>query len=104
MRLLEQDYQPDYPIDSLTEHPDNPNQGDDALVADLIDANGFYGAIVVQRSRQRIIAGHTRWRAAKAQGAETIPVVIIDVNDDEADRILLGDNRARDRASYNLEQ
>lgn len=104
MKTLEQEYDPAYPIGELREHEDNPNQGDDALVAELIDANGFYGAIVVQKSRQRIIAGHTRWRAAKERGAETIPVVLIDVNDDEADRILLGDNRARDRASYNLDQ
>ena len=38
------------PIDSITPHPENPNQGDRAAIAHSIETNGFYGFVICQRS------------------------------------------------------
>lgn len=89
------------PIDSIEPHPDNPNQGDDDGVGSSIATSGFYGALICQRSRRRIIAGHTRWRADKAAGAEVIPVIWVDVDDDRARVMMLGDNEWARKATTN---
>lgn len=98
--VVRQEFDPAVPVDSLTEHPDNPRRGDDAAVSDSITHNGFYGAIVAQRSTGRILAGNTRFRAMVAAGASTVPVVWVDVDDERATRIMLADNRTSDLAYY----
>lgn len=87
------------PLTSLHPHPQNPNRGNVETIASLIETNGFIGAIVVQRSTNRILIGNHRWKAAQQIGATEIPVFWVDVNDDEALRILLSDNRASELAS-----
>lgn len=84
----------------ITPHPANPRQGDVDSIAESIDANGFYGACIVQRSSGYILAGSHRYRAARAEGASEVPVVYVDVDDEQAMRILLADNRASDVAGF----
>lgn len=96
----DQDYDPAVPVDRLTEHPENPRRGDVAAIEASLDAHGFYGAVIAQRSSGRIIAGNHRYRAAVARGAETVPVIWLDVDDDQARRILLVDNRTSDLGGY----
>lgn len=83
-----QRYEQAVPLDQLTPHPANPNQGDVGLLCELYDANGFAGAILAQEATGIIIDGETRWRAAKAKGLTTIPVMYVDVDDDRRDRLL----------------
>jgi hypothetical protein len=52
------------PVDSLETHPRNVNQGDIGAIYESIGANGFYGAIVAQKSTGRILAGNHRNQAA----------------------------------------
>ena len=52
------------PVDSLETHPRNVNQGDIGAIYESIGANGFYGAIVAQKSTGRILAGNHRYQAA----------------------------------------
>lgn len=87
-------------VDVIKPHPRNPRKGNVEVIADSISHNGFYGACVVQRSTNRILAGNHRWLAAKSQGMATVPVLFVDVDDDRALRILLADNRTNDLASY----
>lgn len=87
------------PIDSLEPHPDNPNVGDDEALEESIGTTGFYGALICQRSRRRILVGHTRWRADTAAGATTIPVIWVDCDDVRARKIMLGDNEYARRAT-----
>ncbi len=87
-------------VESVRPHPKNPRQGDVGAICESIEANGFYGAIVAQRSTGFILAGNHRLMAAKAQGLTEIPCVWVDVDDDRALRILLADNRTNDLASY----
>lgn len=89
---------PAVPLDDLRPHPKNPNQGDVGAIVESIETVGFYGVVIAQkpngkRQNGRILAGEHRWRAAKEEGAETIPVCWVDVDDADADRILLGDNQ-----------
>lgn len=80
-------------VESLTPHPRNPNQGDVGAIHTSIEANGFYGAILVQKSSQHVIAGNHRLVAAVAAGAAKVPVIELDVDDETALRIMLADNR-----------
>ena len=103
MKLVKQEFDPAIPVDTLSEHPDNPRRGDDKAVADSVDANGFYGAILVQKSTGRVLAGHTRLRVARDAGVKTLPGIWVDVDDKQARRILLADNRTSDLAFYDDE-
>jgi len=88
------------PVDALRQHPRNPRKGDVQAIVDSIAANGFYGAVLAQKSTGYILAGNHRWLAAKDAGATEVPVIWLDVDDDHALRILLADNRTNDLASY----
>jgi DNA modification methylase len=88
------------PIGDLQPHPRNPRRGDVGAIQASIGHHGFYGTVVAQRSTGRILAGNHRWLAAKAAGLPEVPVAWVDVDDDQAERILLVDNRANDLASY----
>jgi hypothetical protein len=94
----------DLPIDSVKAHPSNPRKGNVKKIVESIKANGFYGAIVVQKSTMMILAGNHRWQAAKECGMETIPAMVVDVDDLEAKKILLADNRTSDFAVYDSDE
>ncbi|MFN3323433.1 MAG: ParB N-terminal domain-containing protein [Bryobacteraceae bacterium] len=102
MVVINQEYEL-APVDAVRPHPKNPRRGDAVAIADSIVQNGFYGAVVAQRSTGFILAGNHRWKAAKDTGAETIPVIWVDCDEDEALRILLVDNRTNDLADYDTE-
>lgn len=88
------------PVDHVKAHPRNPRRGDLDAISDSIATNGFYGAVVAQRSTGFILAGNHRYLAAKEAGLGDIPVMWVDVDDDLAVRILLADNRTNDLAHY----
>lgn len=96
---VEQEYT-DAPIGKVKPHPRNPRQGDVGAIYQSIEANGFYGAIVAQRSTGYILAGNHRYKAAVEAGAKSVPVIWVDVDDETAVRVLLADNRTNDVASY----
>jgi DNA modification methylase len=99
-RVLDGDYEPRVSVDRLHPHPRNPRRGDVARLEQLIDDNGFVGAVLAQRSTGFILAGNHRTAAARTAGLAEIPVLWLDVDDDTALRIMLGDNRASDDAVY----
>jgi len=95
--VVPQRYEPDVPLDRLTPHPANPNQGDSGLIGELLEANGFVGAILAQESTGIIIDGEHRRRAALDHGMTTLPVVWLDVDDDSRDRLLASLNESNRR-------
>jgi ParB-like chromosome segregation protein Spo0J len=99
MKILAQEWEL-APIDKLRPHPRNPRAGDVAAIRESLDAHGFFGALVAQRSTGYILAGNHRFRAACQRGAERLPVLWVDCDDDAALRILLADNRTSDLAEY----
>lgn len=80
-------------VSSLEEFPDNPNEGAQSALESSMERLGYYGALVVQKSTRRILAGNHRWAILmkESPGAE-IPVIWLDVSDEEALAILVGDN------------
>lgn len=88
------------PITTLTPHPRNVRQGDVGAIIQSLQAHGQYRPIVVQRSSNHILAGNHTYKAAVQLGWDSLSVVYVDVDDDEALRILLVDNRTNDLASY----
>lgn len=80
-------------MDEINLHPDNANVGNVDVIAESIRVNGFYSPIIVQATTGYIIAGNHRFQAAKKLGMEQVPVVYLDVDDDEAKRIMVVDNR-----------
>ena len=88
------------PIDEIQSHPSNPRKGDIQGIADSLRVNGQYSPIVVDSRNGNILAGNHTWRAAKSLGWEKIAVVHVDVDDQQAKRILLSDNRTSDLATY----
>ena len=84
----------------LHPHPRNPRQGDVGAIIESIKHNGWYGAIIAQRRTGHVLAGNHRLQAARHLGIDRVPVIWLDVSDDQAVRILLADNRTNDIASY----
>jgi hypothetical protein len=80
-------------IDAVHQHPSNYNNGDVEAISESIEVNGVYRPLFVQKSSNAIIAGNHTWEALKILGSEGVPVVYLDVNDEEAYRIMVADNR-----------
>lgn len=99
MEIINQQYEI-VPIARLKQHPRNPRKGNVDAIAESIEHNGFYGAVVAQRSTGYVLAGNHRLKAAGAKRGATVPVVWVDVDDERALRILLADNRTNDLAGY----
>lgn len=100
-RLASQVFNDAIPVDSIREHPGNANEGDVGAISESMDAHGFYGAVLVQKSSGFILAGNHRYRTAVAKGATSLPGFILDCDDDEALRLLAVDNRTTHLATIN---
>lgn len=95
----------DIPVGDLALLPGNPRQGDIGAVSESMRVNGVYQPIIVNRGTLtgrpfEVIAGNHRAQAAQQLGHDTIPAVILDVDDEQAARIALADNRTSDLATY----
>ena len=90
------------PIASLRPWPRNPRVNDTAAkrLAPAIAAHGWTTAILVQASSGRVIAGHTRLKAAGILGLLEVPIVRLDVDDARATEIALADNRLGELAEW----
>lgn len=80
-------------VDEVDPHPENANRGDVEAIKESIRVNGYYAPIVVQSSTGYILAGNHRYRAAVDLGMSQVPVIYLDVDDTEAKRIMVADNR-----------
>jgi len=83
----------DVPVSEITEHPDNVNIGHVESIKESIRVNGFYAPVLVQASTGYILVGNHRFRAACELGLVTIPAIFMDVDDAQAMRLMLADNR-----------
>lgn len=81
------------PIESVFQHPLNPNATDLDELVDSIRIDGFHTPVVAQHSTRLLLDGNQRYAALLALGATHIPVSFKDVDDAGAYRILMGANR-----------
>lgn len=80
-------------VDDLAQFPGNANNGDLEALRESIEVNGFFSPVIVQASTGYIIAGNHRWMVAQELGMVTIPAIFIDVDDEQAKRMNVADNR-----------
>ncbi len=88
------------PIDELKPYPGNARVHNFDVIKESLEKHGQYRPLVVQESTGYILAGNGTWEAAKQLGRTTIDIGVIDVDDDQARRIVLVDNRSNDLAGY----
>lgn len=88
------------PVEGLKPYRGNPRRGNVELVAESLSTNGQYRPIVVRSSTREVLAGNHTLAAAKHLGWTEIAATFVDVDDEQAARIVLIDNRANDVAAY----
>jgi DNA modification methylase len=89
-------------IDSLEHYPGNARRGDIAMIVESLKAHGQFRTIVVQKSTRYVLAGNHTLLGAKELGWTHINVEWADVDDMQAKKIVLVDNRANDVAGYDI--
>jgi len=94
------------PVSALYPHPDNPRKdvGDVTELADSIRVNGLFQNLTVVRGGKgaagdpnghTVIIGHRRLSAAKAAGLETVPCMIVEMDEREQAATMLLENMQR---------
>lgn len=75
------------PIEDLHSDPVNPRRiGEDELAAltRSIETFGFVDPVLARRDDRRVIAGHQRLVAARRAGLSTVPVILLDLTEEDA--------------------
>ena len=78
------------PVEQVKIHPRNPRKGKLGIIKESMEEHGFYGAVYVQRSTGHIVVGNHRYRVAKSLGAEEIPVIWLEIDDEPGPDSLRG--------------
>lgn len=84
----------------LIHHPENARTHDLATLKISLNAHGQFNPVVRQRTTGYVIKGNGTMDAAAELGWGFLDVITLDVDDDQARRILLIDNRASDNGGY----
>lgn len=94
-------------VDDLVLHPDNPRKGDVPMIRESLRYHGQFDSIIVNRGSYSkrydpwtIGAGNHTFKAACEEGWTHVGVQVVDVDDEELDRIMLVHNAASDAAHY----
>lgn len=93
------------PIADLKEYANNPRHNDAAVdaVAASIKEFGFKVPIIIDRDNV-IVAGHTRLKAARKLGLETVPCIIADdLTPEQINAFRLADNKTAELADWDFE-
>lgn len=76
------------------------NEAAAAKLSEFIRDKGWGAPVLVQRGTNRIIGGHTRWKAAKKLGLKRIPVRYRTCDDRTADALAMADNKLAEAAEW----
>ena len=87
------------PIDSLRAHPRNPRRGQLDAIVESLKLHGQYRPVIAQLDGT-VVAGNHTLAAARALGWSEIAATLLDIDDEQAQRIMLVDNRTSDLAVY----
>lgn len=89
------------PITKVQPYWRNPRKNDNAVpkVAESIEKYGFQQPILVDPDMV-IIAGHTRWAAARSLGLDKVPVVVTELTGEQANAYRIADNRTGEYANW----
>lgn len=95
----------DKKLSEITPYKNNPRNNDEAVgpVAESIKEFGFKVPIVIDKNGE-IVNGHTRYKAAKKLGLETVPVIVADdLSDEQIKAFRLADNKVGEIAVWDLD-
>lgn len=89
-------------LDRLQPWKDNPRRNEAAVpeVRNSIARFGFGAPLIARKADGMIIAGHTRFEAAKQLGLDRVPVRFLDLSAAEAQALALADNRLGELALW----
>ena len=93
------------PLKALKPYKRNPRRNDKAVeyVANSIRQFGFKVPIVIDENYE-IVCGHTRWKAAKVIGMESVPCIMADdLNEDQIRAFRLADNKTAEMADWDFD-
>jgi hypothetical protein len=93
-------------IDKLQKWKDNPRKNKAAIkhVAESIKRFGFASPIIARAADKMIIAGHTRYEAAKDLGLDKVPVRYLDLDPADSKLLALADNKTAEVADWDEEK
>lgn len=96
------------PLKDLNPYHMNPRYGNVKALEESLEVNGQYRAIVVNKGTKtgrpmEILAGNHTFKAARNLGWSTMACHVIDVDEKEATRILIVDNRAGELGGIDLD-
>lgn len=92
-------------LTELVPYEKNPRKNDDAVkyVQESIREFGFKVPIVIDNNGV-IIAGHTRWKAAKNLSLKEVPCIIADdLTEEQVKAFRLADNKVAEFSSWDLD-
>ena len=93
------------PVKSIKPYKNNPRHNDKAVefVANSLREFGWKQPIVID-DQYEIVAGHTRWKAAKMLGMETVPCVMADdLTPEQVQAYRLADNKTAEMADWDFD-
>jgi ParB-like chromosome segregation protein Spo0J len=90
-------------VGSIHPRERNPRHGKPDLIKTSLRAHGQYRPLVVNRRTSEILAGNHTYQAALELGWRKVAVTFVDVDEEEATRIALVDNRLSELGSYDNE-
>lgn len=91
-------------LETISPYEKNPRKNDDAVeyVANSIREFGFKVPIVIDKDGV-IVAGHTRYKAAKKLKMENVPCIVADdLTDEQIKAFRLADNKTAEKATWDL--
>ena len=94
----------DTPISEIKPYKDNPRHNDNAVaaVAASIREFGFKVPCVVDK-HGTLVAGHTRVKAARQLGMDTVPCIVVDdLTDEQIRAFRLADNKVAEIATWDF--
>ena len=93
------------PLKAIKPYKKNPRKNDKAVefVANSIRQFGFRNPIIIDENYE-IVCGHTRWKAAKVIGLESVPCIMADdLNEDQIRAFRLADNKTAEMADWDFD-
>jgi len=90
------------PIEEIKEWGDNPRVNDHVVddVALSIKRFGFASPIIARKETGEIIAGHTRYKAARKLGLKEVPVRFVDLDPVDSRLLAIADNKIGEKATW----
>lgn len=96
----------DININEIKEYENNPRHNENAIepVANSIKEFGFKVPIILDKNNV-IVAGHTRLKAAKRLGLDTVPCLIADdLTEEQINAFRLADNKVGEIAEWDFDK